>query len=424
MAVAGLLAFAAGSVVAGLAPTAAVLVAGRALQGAAAAALDPALLALLVGRVPRGPRARPGTRRLVGRRVAWHPGRGPARRPAHRHLRLALGAAGPGAGRPGCGPAGAADAGRAPRPDHPEALRPARRRHRHGRAGPAHLRHHPDRAAGRRGGRAVGAGGAAPGGGPAGRGGGAAGRLRGRGAAQPGAAGALGAAPATGDAARRPGRRHPAGRARGPAVPGHPAPPAGARLHRAGDRPGLSAAVVAGGRGQPGGLVPGRPVRAPARRRRRAAAPGGRAAAPARRRTRRRLPDRGRARLRPGRGRRPDRLGPADRGRGGGRRRPVGARLGPVQHRPEVGNAVALALLATAAAARSASLAGGAPPTPAELAAGYQAGFLAAATLCLLGLVAALHLPRPAPVSVPTPGGGRPGPARRRTRCPRGRAGR
>src|ERR671912_494725 len=49
MAVAGLLAFAAGSVVAGLAPTAAVLVAGRALQGAAAAALDPALLALLGG---------------------------------------------------------------------------------------------------------------------------------------------------------------------------------------------------------------------------------------------------------------------------------------------------------------------------------------------------------------------------------------
>jgi len=36
--VAGLLAFAAGSVVAGLAPTAVVLVAGRALQGAAAAA--------------------------------------------------------------------------------------------------------------------------------------------------------------------------------------------------------------------------------------------------------------------------------------------------------------------------------------------------------------------------------------------------
>ncbi|MDF2740934.1 MAG: drug resistance transporter, EmrB/QacA subfamily, partial [Actinomycetia bacterium] len=90
----------------------------------------------------------------------------------------------------------------------------------------------------------------------------------------------------------------------------------------------------------------------------------------------------------------------------------------------QVGNAVALALLATVAAARSGSLAGGAPPTPAELAAGYQAGFLAAAILCLLGLVAALHLPRPAPVSVPRPGGGRPGPARRRTRCPRGRAGR
>jgi MFS family permease len=54
MAVAGLLAFAAGSVVAGLAATAAVLVAGRALQGAAAAALDPALLALLVGEFPEG----------------------------------------------------------------------------------------------------------------------------------------------------------------------------------------------------------------------------------------------------------------------------------------------------------------------------------------------------------------------------------
>ena len=54
MAVAGLLVFAAGSVVAGLAPTAAVLVAGRALQGTGAAALDPALLALLVTEFPEG----------------------------------------------------------------------------------------------------------------------------------------------------------------------------------------------------------------------------------------------------------------------------------------------------------------------------------------------------------------------------------
>ena len=62
----------------------------------------------------------------------------------------------------------------------------------------------------------------------------------------------------------------------------------------------------------------------------------------------------------------------------------------------QVGNAVALALLATVAAARSNGLAGGAEPTPAALVFGYQAGFLAAATLCLLGLVAALRLPRPA----------------------------
>jgi MFS family permease len=92
----------------------------------------------------------------------------------------------------------------------------------------------------------------------------------------------------------------------------------------------------------------------------------------------------------------------------------------------QVGNAVALALLATVAAARGNALVGGGPATPEALSAGYQAGFLAAAALCLLGLVAALRLPRPArrPVSVPTPDGGRPVPARRRTRSPRDRAAR
>ena len=82
---------------------------------------------------------------------------------------------------------------------------------------------------------------------------------------------------------------------------------------------------------------------------------------------------------------------------------------------------------APVAAARTNGLATAGPPTPAELVAGYHAGFLAAATLCLLGLLAALRLPRPAqaaPVSVPRPGGGRRGPARRRTRSPRGRAAR
>jgi MFS family permease len=64
----------------------------------------------------------------------------------------------------------------------------------------------------------------------------------------------------------------------------------------------------------------------------------------------------------------------------------------------QVGNAVALALLATVAAARTSTLAGAGPPGPAELVAGYRAGFLTAATLCLLGLLAALQLPR-------TPGG-------------------
>ena len=50
------------------------------------------------------------------------------------------------------------------------------------------------------------------------------------------------------------------------------------------------------------------------------------------------------------------------------------------------------------AAARTSTLAGAGPPGPAELVAGYRAGFLTAATLCLLGLLAALQLPR-------TPGG-------------------
>jgi MFS family permease len=61
----------------------------------------------------------------------------------------------------------------------------------------------------------------------------------------------------------------------------------------------------------------------------------------------------------------------------------------------QVGNAVALALLATVAAARTSALAGDGRPGPAELVAGYHAGFLTAATLCLLGLLAALRLPRP-----------------------------
>jgi MFS family permease len=63
----------------------------------------------------------------------------------------------------------------------------------------------------------------------------------------------------------------------------------------------------------------------------------------------------------------------------------------------QVGNAVALALLATVAAARSGGLAGGRPPGPAELVTGYHAGFLTAAALCLLGLLALRWLPRSPP---------------------------
>jgi predicted MFS family arabinose efflux permease len=75
----------------------------------------------------------------------------------------------------------------------------------------------------------------------------------------------------------------------------------------------------------------------------------------------------------------------------------------------QVGNAIALALLATVAAARTAALtADGAAPAPAALVAGFHAGYLAAATLCLLGLLASLRLPDPAPpVSAPRPDAGR-----------------
>jgi MFS family permease len=52
VAVAGLLVFAAGSLLAGLAPSAGWLVAGRALQGTGAAVMDPALLALLITTFP------------------------------------------------------------------------------------------------------------------------------------------------------------------------------------------------------------------------------------------------------------------------------------------------------------------------------------------------------------------------------------
>jgi hypothetical protein len=62
----------------------------------------------------------------------------------------------------------------------------------------------------------------------------------------------------------------------------------------------------------------------------------------------------------------------------------------------QVAGALQGPLVVREAAARSNGLAGGAEPTPAALVSGYQAGFLAAATLCLLGLVAALRLPRPA----------------------------
>jgi hypothetical protein len=60
----------------------------------------------------------------------------------------------------------------------------------------------------------------------------------------------------------------------------------------------------------------------------------------------------------------------------------------------QVGNALALAVLATVAAARTSALTGpGADaPTPSAMAAGFRAGFLVAAALCLLGALAALRL--------------------------------
>jgi hypothetical protein len=69
----------------------------------------------------------------------------------------------------------------------------------------------------------------------------------------------------------------------------------------------------------------------------------------------------------------------------------------------QVGNALALAVLATVAAARTSSLAshGGDAPNPTALVAGFEAGFLVAAALCLLGVLAALRLR--------TPGHGAPG---------------
>ena len=44
------------------------------------------------------------------------------------------------------------------------------------------------------------------------------------------------------------------------------------------------------------------------------------------------------------------------------------------------------------AATVTGALAGDRPPGPAELVAGYHAGFLTAATLCVLGLLAALRV--------------------------------
>jgi MFS family permease len=74
-----------------------------------------------------------------------------------------------------------------------------------------------------------------------------------------------------------------------------------------------------------------------------------------------------------------------------------GLASGIVATAQQIGNAVALAVLATAAAARTAAVAGDAAPDPSALVAGFHAGYLVAAALCLLGALAALRLPDPAP---------------------------
>jgi MFS family permease len=83
----------------------------------------------------------------------------------------------------------------------------------------------------------------------------------------------------------------------------------------------------------------------------------------------------------------------------------------------QVGNALALALLATVAAARTDALAGpgGDAPSSSALVAGFRAGFLLAAALCLLGAVAALrlHASSQATPGAPVPSRTRASPAER-----------
>jgi Major Facilitator Superfamily len=86
----GLLVFAGASLLAGLAPTGGALLAGRVLQGLAAALLSPSALSL-VERSFGWRRAEPGAGHLVGPVRRWRRPRGAAGRAPHRRPRLALG---------------------------------------------------------------------------------------------------------------------------------------------------------------------------------------------------------------------------------------------------------------------------------------------------------------------------------------------
>jgi hypothetical protein len=89
----GLVLFAAGVLAAGLAPTAAVLVGGRAVQGVGAALMTPSALALLVATFRR-PTQGPGAGHVVGRRLGRHSRRRAPWRRADRNPGMAVGVPG------------------------------------------------------------------------------------------------------------------------------------------------------------------------------------------------------------------------------------------------------------------------------------------------------------------------------------------
>ena len=87
---AGVVSFTVASIACGLAPSAGLLVAGRAVQGLGGAAVSAVALALIMGLFSDPGRARQGDGRLRLRDVRWRRGRRPARRRADRPAELAL----------------------------------------------------------------------------------------------------------------------------------------------------------------------------------------------------------------------------------------------------------------------------------------------------------------------------------------------